>query len=100
MGSKDHNGHTALHWSCSEGRPDVVELILENSDARKIYLNEKDDSGRTALHLACKQGRVEVVEKLFEKAQELNIDLNATGKNYLKNKIDDILGYSGAPSKL
>ena len=66
----------------------MVELILENSDARKIYLNEKDDSGRTALHLACKQGRVEVVEKLFEKAQELNIDLNATGKNYLQ--IDDV----------
>ena len=90
MGTKDHNGHTALHWACSEGHSKVVELILENSDARKIYLNEKDDAGRTALHLACKQGRVEVVATLFEKAQELNIDLNATGKEYLQINFDDL----------
>ena len=70
--------HHALHWSCSEGQVKVVELILENSDSRKIYLNEKDDHGRTALHLACKRGQLSVVELLFEKSQELMIDLNAT----------------------
>ena len=78
MGTRDNDGYHALHWSCSEGQVKVVELILENSDSRKIYLNEKDDHGRTALHLACKRGQLSVVELLFEKSQELMIDLNAT----------------------
>ena len=78
VGTRDNDGYHALHWSCSEGQVKVVELILENSDSRKIYLNEKDDHGRTALHLACKRGQLSVVELLFEKSQELMIDLNAT----------------------
>ena len=78
VGTRDNDGYHALHWSCSEGQFKVVELILENSDSRKIYLNEKDDHGRTALHLACKRGQLSVVELLFEKSQELMIDLNAT----------------------
>ena len=58
VGTRDNDGYHALHWSCSEGQVKVVELILENSDSRKIYLNEKDDHGRTALHLACKRGQL------------------------------------------
>ena len=58
VGTRDNDGYHALHWSCSEGQVKVVELILENSDFRKIYLNEKDDHGRTALHLACKRGQL------------------------------------------
>ena len=64
---------TTLHYAASNGRKDVVELLLAN----KADVNAKDDDGKTPLHSASENGHKEVAELLL--ASKANV--NARNKN-------------------
>lgn len=71
-----YTGFYVLHAAVSIGRPDLVEILLENgADA-----NAKTSIGRTALHVACstkrKAGCKDIIQKLLLHGADLNAQNN------------------------
>ena len=55
LNDTDNWGRTGFHWACWSGEVNIVEMIIDQSDALKIDLIIKDNEGKTGLQLA--QGR-------------------------------------------
>ena len=53
---------TCLHFACKDGRPDVVQFLIENGANLKSRTVDKD----TALHIAAKHAHVKVCRLLIE----------------------------------
>jgi ankyrin repeat protein len=73
--SRDANGMTALHRAVTQGRKDMVMLLLLN----KADVNAKanDNDGGTALHMAVGGGNKEIAALLLA----AKADVNASDKN-------------------
>ena len=69
-------GQTPFHLACMNGRFEIVQFLLKNSDL-EFNVNAKEMMGNTPFILACWQGSSHVVKILMENALAFNIDLNA-----------------------
>ncbi|KDO18794.1 TKL protein kinase [Saprolegnia parasitica CBS 223.65] len=69
-----HHGSTPLHKAASEGRVDVVCLLLEKG----ADVNASKADGQRPLHQAAFYGQVNVARLLYEKGANVNAS-NATG---------------------
>ena len=59
-------GRNGFHSACFNGHLKIVNLLLKESDTKKIEVNALTNDGDTAFHLACWQGKLEVVKLLIE----------------------------------
>ncbi|MEO0374665.1 MAG: protein kinase [Cyanobacteria bacterium P01_A01_bin.17] len=67
--SKAYNGNTLLHWAVSNGRPKVVDLLVERgAKLDEIY---KPD-GRTVLHVGVQHDQPEVAAVLLRRGALVN----------------------------
>ena len=63
----DYNSHhqnsstLTLTLDMTEGRIEIVQLLVKLSNDFSIDLNPRDNKGWTALHLACRNRRTEIV---------------------------------------
>ena len=55
LNNTDNWGRTGFHWACWSGEINIVDMIIDQSEALKIDLIVKDNEGKTGLQLA--QGR-------------------------------------------
>ena len=62
---------TALHLACTNGRPDVVEALLDYY--QRGAPADVDRDGNTPLHHACRYGSLEIVHRLLSKYQSNTI---------------------------
>jgi len=76
---KDLNQRMPLHWACSGGRDDIVDLLLNQME---VPLNEQDDAGWTPLMIASSAGHESIVIMLLEKSADIHI-INFTGQSCL-----------------
>ena len=77
------NGDTPLHVAVSNGRPDLVQMLLENgADVRA-----KNNIGDSALHFAClehrKTGRKDIINQLLLHGADVNAQNNV-------NELEDL----------
>jgi ankyrin repeat protein len=63
-------GNTLLHFACSQGHPEIVELFLENG----AKVTDTDTDGNTALHIVCVNNRPEIARVLLENIDELPLE--------------------------
>ena len=61
--------------ACYNGRKDVVQLLLDNSE-RNFDLNARNTAGWTAFVMACKCGSKDVVKLLVEHSKTRGIDMS------------------------
>jgi ankyrin repeat protein len=69
LNKQDHNGNTPLLWAASEGRDDIVTLLVEQG----ADINCQNYDGETALYLAAARGFTHMVEFLLMNGANLNI---------------------------
>jgi ankyrin repeat protein len=82
---KNSAGETPFHLACKNGRLEIVQLLLKNTDL-KININAKDNHvidfnaktnhGITAFYYACWLGHLDVVKILMENAVAFSIDIS------------------------
>ncbi|KAH3759043.1 hypothetical protein Pelo_9168 [Pelomyxa schiedti] len=61
------DGWTAFHCACSEGKVEVLELLLSSARHLPLNVNAVSSSGYTGLSLACQSGHIEVVARLLKR---------------------------------
>ena len=61
---KNVNGQSALHIAAANGRENIVEFFLRETE---VNFDDPDNNGRTALHHAAKNGHKGAVEVLLKK---------------------------------
>eukprot|EP01006_Ploeotia_vitrea_P057465 TRINITY_DN68179_c1_g1_i1.p1 TRINITY_DN68179_c1_g1~~TRINITY_DN68179_c1_g1_i1.p1 ORF type:complete len:160 (+),score=12.97 TRINITY_DN68179_c1_g1_i1:22-480(+) len=66
----DGSGCTPLHYACSNGRLEVVKVLMQQ---KEINVNVQDYYGHTPLHWACMGGHAEVVQHLLT---DRNLDIS------------------------
>lgn len=59
---QDATGHTALHYACGYGEPDIVEHLLKHGAS----VTAVDDDKNTPLHYAAGYGQLPCVKALLE----------------------------------
>ncbi len=69
MNAKDTTNLTALHFAASEGRLEIVKLLLEQG----ADVNAKDIMNLTALHCAALEGHLAVVTLLLAKGADVKV---------------------------
>ncbi|PIK41933.1 putative trichohyalin isoform X1 [Apostichopus japonicus] len=62
-------GRTPVHLATSQGKSEILELLLEN----EADVNVQDSSNRTALMLACQSDQIGIVKMLLEHKADPNI---------------------------
>lgn len=62
----DENQRNCLHWACSGGSTNIVELLLKKG----IDVSAKDDSDWTALMIAVSTGREDIVNMLIGRGKD------------------------------
>ncbi|KAK2714307.1 hypothetical protein QYM36_008761 [Artemia franciscana] len=67
---KNVNGQSALHIAAANGRENIVEFFLRETE---VNFDDPDNNGRTALHLAAKNGHKGAVEALLKKNAKTDI---------------------------
>lgn len=70
IGSKDERKWTALHFASSEGRDDIVEVLLRKYEAPP---NAMSADGMSPLMIACMRGHKKVVERLLLAGSDANL---------------------------
>ena len=85
---KDEDGGTAFMIACYNGRKDVIQLFLNNSN--KIELNARSTTGNTAFMVACQFGGKDAVKLLLEHQDvvDINIPENVQLTEDVKNLIE------------
>merc|ERR1712049_63365 len=51
LNTKDHDGDTAFHGACIEGRTEIVQIIMKNWKEFGIDIKALNNQGKTALDL-------------------------------------------------
>jgi len=69
LNSTDHKGNTPLIWAASEGREDIIRLLVDSG----ANVNVQNFDGVTPLHLAAERGDVDMVMCLIENGANVNI---------------------------
>ena len=77
--------------ACKYGHKEVVKLLLEHSNTKKIELNVKDTNGQTAFILACYNGHIDVVKLCLDYSEVL--DVNVPEIYQLSEAIMDLLKF-------
>jgi len=72
VNAQNYNGNTALILASSNGRTEIVEMLLKHP---KIDVNLNDASGYTALMWASNMGHTEIVVMLLEKGADVNANM-------------------------
>jgi len=62
VNEQDHNGNNPLMWACSEGREDLVQLLVDQG----TDVNAQNLAGETALYLAAARGNAAIAQYLIE----------------------------------
>ncbi len=65
---KELDDFTALHYAASEGRTEVVRVLL----SRDAAVDAKSTSLRTPLHIACYRGNADIIALLVGKGADIN----------------------------
>jgi ankyrin repeat protein len=68
--SRDFGGNTALHWAATQGRTNIVKLLLANKADVNAKANNK--SGWTPLRMAVLSGNKDIVELLLAGGADVN----------------------------
>jgi len=76
MNAVDHKGNTPLIWAVSEGRGDIVRLLVDSG----ADVNIQNFEGMTSLYLAVEHGDLEISTYLMENGANVNIQ-NETGQS-------------------
>jgi len=76
MNAIDHKGNTPLIWAVSEGRGDIVRLLVDSG----ADVNIQNFEGVTALYLAVERGDTEICTYLMENGANVNIQ-NENGQS-------------------
>ena len=84
---KNLTGETPFHLACRNGRLEIVQLVLKNTDLEininakekhdNIDLNARTNHGSTPFYYACLTGQLDVVKIIMENAADLSIDIRA-----------------------
>jgi len=69
VNEQDHNGNNPLLWACSEGREDLVQLLVDQG----TDVNAQNFAGETALFLAAARGQAMICQYLIEHGSLVNI---------------------------
>ena len=72
---------TPLHVACGHGQFEVVKLLLDHSQEKKIDFNKIDQVGNTPLHLACYNGHRDTIKLLLDNAEFKGINVKARNVN-------------------
>ena len=86
----EENYWTALHLATSNGKVDVVNLLLRNG----AKVNAKTKDGMTALHIAAKNGNKQIIEILLKKGIEIDLqDIEGSTALHIaiSNGLEDIV---------
>jgi len=67
--ARDGYGNTPLLWGCSEGREDIVDVLLY----RGVDTNMQNLAGETSLYIAAARGYVSICQKLLDFGANPNI---------------------------
>ncbi|XP_065580502.1 uncharacterized protein LOC136040233 [Artemia franciscana] len=67
---KNVNGQSALHIAAANGRENIVEFFLKETE---VNFDDPDNNGRTALHVAAKNGHKGAVKALLKKNAKTDI---------------------------
>ena len=76
----DSNGKTALHFACSNGSNDIVQLLVQhqqdypNKDNASYITEAAQYNGWNALHFATRYGHADIVQSLIING---NVDVNS-----------------------
>ncbi|RSL74131.1 hypothetical protein CEP53_000453 [Fusarium sp. AF-6] len=62
--TRDNDGQTPLHTAAARGELDVLILLVDDHEVRKV-LDAADKEGKTALHVAAEQGRDDALQLLL-----------------------------------
>lgn len=94
----DNGGRRPLHVAVAEGKPDMIELLLQERDF--VDLNAVDADGRTPLHRAAEAGNRKSVSLLLEAGADPNIQAiggtpRAVAKEYGHPRIAKLLAKRG-----
>lgn len=80
ISEKDHNGLTPLHVAVREGRPDILNMVLDifEKGKRDVSINEQSFNEReTVLHLAAEVGHTNSVDRLISLGADIAcMDIN------------------------
>ena len=68
----DINGYTPLHFACTNGHTDVVQILLDNNCDIHSYKSKFDQHD---IHIACEEGYKDKLEILIKH----NVDINLCG---------------------
>jgi len=69
LNEQDHNGNTPLIWAASQGREDVVQLLIDQG----AQVNMQNFSGETALYIAAANGFVGICETLLKNGADTSV---------------------------
>jgi hypothetical protein len=68
VNAKDRNGQTPLHFAVESGQNDIIELIINKTNASTI--NVADNNGENALSLAQKTNQTIIADRLLKKGAQ------------------------------
>jgi len=66
----DHNGNTPLAWAASEGRTDVLQLLIDSG----ADVNQQNFQGETPLYLASSRGHARMCELLIASGADASLE--------------------------
>lgn len=69
----DNKHQTPLHIAASDGSLEILEILLEQSDERKVNVNISRD-GTTPLHVAASNGHKAIVDFLLQKFPDIELE--------------------------
>ena len=76
----DEHGQSGFHLACTNGRYEVIKVLLENQQNLNLNLNLKNCNEESGFQAACYYKHKQIVDLLLKNANDLEIDLKLTGE--------------------
>jgi ankyrin repeat protein len=67
----DNMGCTVLHWAVRRTRVDLVNMILESPEGRRLHDKTAKNTGHTPLQEAVVMGHIQIIRRLMEVKEDL-----------------------------